>query len=312
MRLKILNRATLLLFLVTVTCRVTGQVSEPVQPKSPMSNSELLINSTVKIQSLRETVIDNNRKLDLITGTAFYYLFVVDSISIPVLVTNFHNIKDVGLNDITFTLTDTVNKPPLKRHVFHYYNQTSYYPWIIDPNSDLAILPLYPIMDEIHKQTNGFILFIPFTEDVILKKEKLKELSAIEELLMVGYPKGYGDDYNNYPIVRRGTTATPIFSDFDNKEEFLLDIPIYSGSSGSPIVMLDNGPRNYNGSLIIGQTRLMLVGIASQSIDIKMQQTGKELQTENPLNIAVVIKSSTLTDFKPILLQILKAQKKVK
>ena len=35
---------------------------------------------------------------------------------------------------------------------------------------------------------------------------KIKELSALEELVMVGYPIGLSDVRNNYPIFRKGYT----------------------------------------------------------------------------------------------------------
>jgi hypothetical protein len=126
---------------------------------------------------------------------------------------------------------------------------------------------------------------------------------------MLGYPKGYGDTTNNYPIVRRGTTATPIKSDFDGKKEFLLDIPIYNGSSGSPVVLLNEGAFESKGSLLSG-TRLYLLGIATQSIDLKTQNPNSYADLDNPLNIAVVTKSSALLEFKPQLFLMLKQYEK--
>jgi hypothetical protein len=58
---------------------------------------------------------------------------------------------------------------------------------------------------------------------------------------MIGYPKGFWDRVNNLPVVRKGITATPIYIDYNGKKEFLLDIPIFSGSSGSPIVLFNEG-----------------------------------------------------------------------
>jgi hypothetical protein len=37
------------------------------------------------------------------------------------------------------------------------------------------------------------------------------------------------------PIMRRGTTATPMVLDFEGRPEFLIDAAVYPGSSGSPV-----------------------------------------------------------------------------
>ena len=37
------------------------------------------------------------------------------------------------------------------------------------------------------------------------------------------------------PILRRGTTATPIALNFEGRPEFLIDAAVYPGSSGSPV-----------------------------------------------------------------------------
>ena len=41
------------------------------------------------------------------------------------------------------------------------------------------------------------------------------ELSAVEEILMIGYPNGLWDAVNNYPLIRRGVTASHPAVDFD-------------------------------------------------------------------------------------------------
>ena len=63
----------------------------------------------------------------------------------------------------------------------------------------------------------------------------LHALDALEEILFVGYPNGVWDHVNLMPIMRRGTTATPIALDFEGRPEFLIDAAVYPGSSGSPV-----------------------------------------------------------------------------
>ena len=63
----------------------------------------------------------------------------------------------------------------------------------------------------------------------------LHALDALEEVLFVGYPSGVWDQVNLMPIMRRGTTATPMVLDFEGRPEFLIDAAVYPGSSGSPV-----------------------------------------------------------------------------
>jgi hypothetical protein len=41
------------------------------------------------------------------------------------------------------------------------------------------------------------------------------------------------------PIARRGWTATPVALDYSGKPMFLVDAPVFVGSSGSPVFVLD-------------------------------------------------------------------------
>jgi hypothetical protein len=74
-------------------------------------------------------------------------------------------------------------------------------------------------------------------------------MDALEEILFVGYPSGVWDQVNLMPILRRGTTATPIALDFEGKPEFLVDAAVYPGSSGSPVFVFQPEPLRPNHSV---------------------------------------------------------------
>jgi hypothetical protein len=279
------------------------------QSRSKMQNSELLINSTVKIESIGESYVNNQPRQYLTTGTAFFYTYKIGNFFIPVLVTNLHSVKNSVISKILFTENDTLTNPTVRKTI-EYINNNFQNRWIPHPEYDLAILPFNPILEAVKKDQHKDILFVAFDESVIPVDSVIRSLSAIEQLLMIGYPKGYGDSFNNYPIVRRGTTATPLFSNFNNKNEFLLDIPIYSGSSGSPVILSSEGGYSNNGSFVVGGNRTLLTGIATQSVDLRNPSAASTLGLENSLNIAVVIKASSLLDFKPILTNLLNEQQR--
>lgn len=136
----------------------------------------------------------------------------------------------------------------------------------------------------------------------------LKAITAIEEVYMVGYPKGIWDAINNIPIVRKGTTATPFFLDYQGKKEFLLDISIFQGSSGSPIVLYDPGSISILQGEYGIQQRISLLGITVKMIaynelgEIKQEKDSMvQTSTSLPMNLAIIIKSSELLAFRPII-----------
>ena len=60
----------------------------------------------------------------------------------------------------------------------------------------------------------------------------------VEDVLMIGYPNGLWDTTHNMPIIRRGTIATDIKLDYNEKKEFVIDAACFPGSSGSPVLFI--------------------------------------------------------------------------
>jgi hypothetical protein len=79
---------------------------------------------------------------------------------------------------------------------------------------------------------------------------------------MVGCPRGIYDAANNFPIVRRGITATSIGRDYSGRPEFMVDMACFPGSSGSPVFINQLGfvDRNTNAYMVDGR-RFFFVGI---------------------------------------------------
>jgi hypothetical protein len=88
-----------------------------------------------------------------------------------------------------------------------------------------------------------------------------QELDAIEEVVFIGYPNGLFDEKNYLPILRTGTTATPIAIDYQGVPAFLIDASVFPGSSGSPVFIANRGTYfTRNGSVAVG-TRVICLGI---------------------------------------------------
>lgn len=273
-----------------------------------LSIEEQLINSTIRIEAKGDTVINGVKGEFGSQGTGFFFNFEIDSSLIPAIVTNYHVIHNTDTGILRFTEMGMLNRPMygsiIEEKISNFSNK-----WIKHPTQDLAILPLAPILEGIYKRTGKITFFRCCSEQYIPDSTISNEISAIEEVIMIGYPKGIWDSKNNLPIVRKGLTATSYFVDYLNNKQFLADIPIYEGSSGSPILILNSGIYSPKGKRPIAGTRLLLLGINSQFYSY--EEEGKTVfsvikpKTKIPLNLALIIKSETLLEFKPIIRKIL-------
>jgi hypothetical protein len=179
-----------------------------------------------------------------------------------------------------------------------------------DPAIDLAIMPIAPLINQAVAQ--GFTPFYrTLDKSVIPTEAQLKDLTAVEEILMVGYPIGIWDRANNYPIFRKGITATHPANKYEGRDEFMIDAASFPGCSGSPVFLCNVG--NYvsrTGATIIA-TRFFLLGIlyggpeytATGEVRITNipQRQDTLALTRIPINLGNVIRSSKLLDFESVL-----------
>ena len=157
---------------------------------------------------------------------------------------------------------------------------------------------------------NKNLYFKALDKNIIPSLEQIEKLTAIEDILMIGYPNGLWDSYNNMPIIRRGVTATNLKLDYNNKKEFLIDIAAFPGSSGSPVFIYNRGSYPVNDGIAIGD-RLLLVGVlfAGTQMNIEGNIEIVEVPTINipiskskiPNNIGIIIKIEKLLNFELIL-----------
>jgi hypothetical protein len=175
-----------------------------------------------------------------------------------------------------------------------------------DPTVDLCIMPLAPFYYAA-KEKNIKLFYIPFDSSIIPDDVELNELSAMEEIVMIGYPNGIWDEVNNKPLFRKGITATHPCIDYNGRKEFLIDAACFPGSSGSPVFILnENGWRGRDGRLSIGPIRMLLMGTlyagpqykSTGEIHIVNVPTVQKpiVLTDIPNNLGLVIKSERIKE----------------
>jgi len=270
-----------------------------------LSVSEQIAYSTVKI----DVEYNDGTKG---SGTGFFFSFPEnDEKHIPLVITNKHVIRNSKTGYIHMTLANDEGSP-LDQTYKNIKIENFEKNWIFHPDDqiDLAAMPIAPLIEQADK--SGIKLFyIPLNTSLIPSNEDLSQLGAVEDILMVGYPIGLWDEVNNYPIFRRGITATHPARKYNGRREFLIDAACFPGSSGSPVFLYNMGSyAGKEGGVTIG-SRIKLLGILwggpqySPSGTLRAVEipTGNTMVLEQyiPINLGYVVKSDAILDFKKIL-----------
>lgn len=272
----------------------------------------------MKPKSISEKMMFNTVRLECLdgsSGTGFFYNFLIDNKIIPTLITNKHVVKNNPKEIMKFQLhlcDENERDSPLEDS----YSVTFQTDWFFHSSQDLCFTFVNPLFEEVHNRTGKFVFSIPLTEDIIYNKKNLEDLSALEQVVMVGYPNGLWDQIHNYPLFRRGYTAAHPAYDFNRKSIGVVDMACFPGSSGSPILILDElGYHDKNTNSYNIQSRVIFLGILFEgpqkleigdlvNIDVKMQQKTVSIG-KSMINLGYYIKSYELEEFKKIIEKII-------
>lgn len=196
------------------------------------------------------------------TGTGFLFNYDHGGTAYPVVVTNKHVVAGATSGTIQFHKADQATGQPLlgAAHRFEIADFEAAWTGHPDPEIDVAVMPLAPLLDAMN--TSGVLPFYrTIARDLTVSTQLINDLDAIEDVVFIGYPNGIWDDKHFLPVVRKGTTATPIAIDFQGKKQFLVDASVFPGSSGSPVFLFNKGMfADRQGNTTIG-TRLSFLGI---------------------------------------------------
>lgn len=251
-----LTRRRLLFSVVTTSALVSFGIPRRLGALmiEPVNIAEQLMYCTARIVGK----IPNSK--DFKTGTGFFFNFLAEGgEQIPVLVTNKHVIEDTdGLQFLVHTSSTKDSKQPDANFAI----QSVASDWIPHPNPkiDLCAVLVGPVMNAMQPLTPFFRALDP---QLIKSDAQLRDLNAVEDVLMVGYPNGLWDSVNNFPLIRRGITASHPAIDFDvnGVPTTVVDVASFPGSSGSPVFVYNNGTiPDKQGHMALG-ARIIFLGI---------------------------------------------------
>ena len=109
------------------------------------------------------------------------------------------------------------------------------------PHCDLVAIAITAFLNAAAAMKGRKIFLLPLSPSAFLTDEAALGLDLVEPITMVGYPSGLWDEQNKLPLFRRGYTASHPAIDFNGKPEFSVDIAVFSGSSGSPVFLIEQG-----------------------------------------------------------------------
>lgn len=290
--------------LASTLCWLTLAVVEYSLIMRAETIAEKLFFATCRIEAL----IGDNWSL----GTGFFYSVPTVEGEAEFIVTNRHVVE--GATDIRFTF---VNAPPVGDGVhvdlgrafqvnvpnFQLY-QTKFHP---NPDVDVAVIPLPEIREVVTK--DGMHIFGQFTTPAIAYGVEADiELDALEELVFIGYPNGLHDRVHYLPVMRRGTTATPIEVNHDGEPKFLMDAAVFPGSSGSPVFIYNNGSFPTRDGNVMLASRIALVGILAagptRSVfgEIANIDLGLGVKLDELIGIGIVYKAEVIDEIVQLML----------
>jgi V8-like Glu-specific endopeptidase len=270
-----------------------------------MSMLDQLPHITSRIETFTPTGVQS-------IGTGFFFSFEVPGKGVlATLITNKHVVN--GANRARIYLSHAEGETA-KFGKFDSCEITGFDEFLVghpDPNVDLAAFPVGPFVNQM-ASTGTPAFFRALGSMNIPNDEAVESFTAIENILMIGYPTGMWDNTNNLPIVRRGITATPYARDYNGRPEFLIDCACFPGSSGSPILIADNGSYPMkNGGIALG-TRLYLLGLlwGGPQYSTEGQIVAKPVPTSTvpvsvsqiPTNLGYCIKARMIRDLEPLLI----------
>jgi hypothetical protein len=188
-----------------------------------MPLAQRLVYSTIKIKC----TLPNGRKS---SGTGFFYRNAQNE---SLVVTNWHVVKDSVCGQFEIIQGDKYNDPipgagiSIKMDKF-----SKRWTHHTDQKVDLCAMPLIEVIRECRKGGK-----VPYSATIdyttIPSDEEWEKFIPTEDVLMIGYPNGLWDEVNLLPYFKKGMTATHPHIDYKGKEECVMDISVYPGSSGS-------------------------------------------------------------------------------
>jgi hypothetical protein len=108
-----------------------------------------------------------------------------------------------------------------------------------DSEVDIAVVDVHDLLIKKRKQVAKD--FHPLLGEIGVSPEDFAgqnniNVQASDDVIVIGYPRGFYDQVNLYPIIKSGIIASHWGANFNGKPCFLIDAKLFPGSSGSIVL----------------------------------------------------------------------------
>jgi hypothetical protein len=112
----------------------------------------------------------------------------------------------------------------LKRARFHKHSEV-----------DVAVVDVHDLLLNKVKGDGKYLQWYSVSPDNFAGQNNIN-VQASDDVIAIGYPRGFYDEVNLYPIVKSGIIASRWGTNFNGKPYFLIDAKLFPGSSGSIVL----------------------------------------------------------------------------
>ncbi len=261
----------------------------------PMSLADELFYSAVMLECLSGNEVTGS-------GTGFFWTTpVAAKAEVTMLVTNKHVADDCDAIRARCHVATKTGDEPSGRFANCEISLPNGPAWQHpDPDVDLCAIPFGIILNQALQA--GEPLFIKSIRAADLPSDQdWEKFDSIEDVLMIGCSNGIYDTVNNLPITRRGITATPLGKKYEGRDEFMVDMACFPGSSGSPVFIATTTHLDRDTMNFVIRGRFFFVGVLYAGPQVT--HTGAIVLGQQPrvevaamMHLGQVLRSSALKD----------------
>lgn len=104
-----------------------------------------------------------------------------------------------------------------------------------DSSVDVCVVDIFDILANKFKPGGDYLAWGNVSKEMFVGQNKI-HVGVGDDVLVIGYPRGYYDDVNLFPIVKAGIIASKWGVRFRGNRHFLVDAKLFPQSSGSLVV----------------------------------------------------------------------------
>ncbi len=101
---------------------------------------------------------------------------------------------------------------------------------------DVGILEVFDLIKNVlNKEGDTIMNYSPVSKEKFVGNNNI-QVESSDDIIVIGYPKEFYDEYNVFPIIKSGIIASRWGSNFGGEPCFLIDAKLFPGSSGSIVL----------------------------------------------------------------------------